>query len=120
MTPYNPKQNGVAERKNKTIVKATKAMLYDQDMPKFLFAKTCNTIVYIQNRTPHTELGNIMLESVFTGSKPEVSHFRIFASTTYCHVPREKWKELEMTGKKGYLVGYNENAKAYRDSHLHS
>ena len=34
-TPYNPDQNGVAERKNRTIVEATRAMLYDQDMPKF-------------------------------------------------------------------------------------
>ena len=55
-----------------------------------------------------------MLESVFTGSKPEVSHFRIFDNTTYCHVPSDKRKKLEMTAEKGYLVGYNENAKAYR------
>ena len=38
-TPYNPEQNGVAERKNRTIVEATRAMLYDQDMPKFLWQK---------------------------------------------------------------------------------
>lgn len=36
-TPYNPKQNGVAQRKNGTIVVATKAMLYDQNLPKFLW-----------------------------------------------------------------------------------
>ena len=34
--PYNPEQNGVAERKNRTIVEAVRAMLYDQDMSKFL------------------------------------------------------------------------------------
>ena len=38
----------------------------------------------------------------------------IFSSTTYCHVPSEKRKKLDMTAEKGYLVGYNENAKAYR------
>lgn len=37
-TPNNLEQNGVAERKNRTIVEATRAMLYDQDMPKFLWA----------------------------------------------------------------------------------
>ena len=51
--PYNPKQNGVAERKSRTIVEAARAMLYDKDMPKFLWAEACNTVVYIQNKTPH-------------------------------------------------------------------
>ena len=36
-TPYNLEQNGVVERKNWTIVGATKAILYDQDMPIFLW-----------------------------------------------------------------------------------
>ena len=103
----------MAERKNRTIIEATKAMLYDQDMPKFLWVQACNTVVYIQNRTSHAALGKIMPESVFTGSKPEVSHFRIFNNTAYCHVPSEKRKKLEMTAEKGYLVGYSENAKAY-------
>jgi len=76
-TPYNPEQNGVAERKNRTIVEATRAMMYDQDMPKFLWAKACNTTVYVQNRTPYWALGKITSEKVFTGKTPEVSHFRI-------------------------------------------
>ena len=102
----------MAERKNRTIVEATRAMLYNQDMPKFLWVEACNTVVYIQNRTPHTALGKITPESVFTSSKPKVSHFRIIDSTTYCHVPSEKRKKLEMTAEKGYLVGYSENAIA--------
>ena len=46
-TPYNPEQNGVVERKNRTIVEAARSMLYDQDMPKFLWVKACNTTVYV-------------------------------------------------------------------------
>ena len=37
-TPYNPQHKGIAERKNGSIVGATKAMLYDQDLPRFLWA----------------------------------------------------------------------------------
>ena len=59
-------------------------------------------------------MGKITPESVFTGRKPKVSHFRIFGSVAYCHVPEEKRKKLDRTAEKGYLVGYNENAKAYR------
>jgi len=113
-TPYNPKQNGVAERKNGTIVEAARAMLYDHDMPKFLWAEACNTVVYVQNRTPHRALRKITPESVFTDKKLEVRHFRIFGSLAYYHITEEKRKKLDQTMEKGYLVGYNENAKAYR------
>jgi hypothetical protein len=44
---HNPQQNGVGERKNMAIVRATNAMLYDQDFPRFLWAEACNTAVYI-------------------------------------------------------------------------
>ena len=113
-TPYNPQQNGVAERKNKTIVGETKAMLYDLDLPRFLSAEACNTKVYIQNRTPHRALGKTMPEGAFTRKKQEVGHFRIFGSLAYCHIPNEKRSKLDQTAEKGYLVGYSETSKAYR------
>ena len=112
--PYNPEQNGVLERKNKTIVEATRAMLYDQDMPKFLWAEACNTTMYVQNRIPDRALGIITPESIFIGKNPKMSHFRIFGSLVYCHIPEEKRKKLDRTAEKEYLVGYSENAKAYR------
>ena len=36
-TTYTPEQNGVAKRKNRTIIEATRAMLHDQGLPKFLW-----------------------------------------------------------------------------------
>jgi transposase InsO family protein len=38
-TPYNPQQNGVAERKNITIMEAVKTMIHDQDLPMCLWAE---------------------------------------------------------------------------------
>ena len=55
--PHTPQQNGVAERKNTTMVGATKAMLFDQGLPLFLWVEEYKTEVYIQNRFPHTALG---------------------------------------------------------------
>ena len=46
-TPYNPEKIGIAKRKNKTIVEAARAMMYDQDMSKFMWAGACNKIVYV-------------------------------------------------------------------------
>jgi len=40
-------QNGVAERKNRTIMEEARAMMYDHDMPKFLWAEACRKIFYV-------------------------------------------------------------------------
>ena len=49
-TPYNPQQNGVAERKNRTIMEASRAMLHDQDLPMHLWAEATNKVVpYIES-----------------------------------------------------------------------
>jgi hypothetical protein len=89
-------------------------MLHDHDLPKFLWEEACNTVVYLQNRSPHRVLGNITLEEAFTGKKPNISHLRIFGCTVYCHIPAEKRTKLDPTTEKGILVGYSETSKAYR------
>jgi len=48
-TPYTLEQNGVAERKNRTIVDAIRTMLHDKKLPKFLWAEVANTAAYVQN-----------------------------------------------------------------------
>ena len=62
---YTPEQNGVVERKNKSIVGATQAMLHDQSLPFFLWAEACSTAVYLQNRSPHRAVGNMTQEECF-------------------------------------------------------
>ena len=93
-TPYTLEQNGVAERKNRTIMEAIRAMLHDQSLPKFLWAEAANTAVYVQNRCPHQALGSKTPKEKFTGKKPDVCHFKIFGSPVYFHVPKVRTKEL--------------------------
>eukprot|EP00253_Pinus_taeda_P002410 PITA_02410 len=113
-TAYTSEQNGVVERKNRSIIEATRVILHDQGLPKFLWGVAAKTVVYVQNRCPHQALDSKTLEEVFTSKKLDVSHFRIFGSPVYFHVPKEKRSKLEAFGKKGALVGYNETSKAYR------
>jgi hypothetical protein len=111
--PYKPQQNGVAERKNRAIVGAARAMLHDQGLPLFLWAEACYTAVYLQNRSPHRAMGSMNPEEAFPGKKPEVGHFRIFGCLTYSHVPSEKRMKLEPTTERGIFVGYRETSKAF-------
>ena len=71
---YTPKQNGVAERKNWSIMEATQAMLEEKSMPKFYWAKAIRTAVYIQN-----QIGEKVL-----------AHELYFSNIAYVHVPDEK------------------------------
>jgi hypothetical protein len=111
--PYNPQQNGVAERKKRTIIEATKAMIHDQNLAMILWAEASMTVVYVQNMSPHQILKNMTPEEAFTEVKPEVGHFRIFGCPVYFHIPKEKRTKLDPSGRKGTFVGYNESSKTY-------
>jgi transposase InsO family protein len=56
-THYNPQQNGVAKRKNKTIMEAVKTMIHDQDIPMCLWVEATMVAIYVQNRLSHSALG---------------------------------------------------------------
>ena len=45
--PYNPQQNGVEERKNRSIMEAVKAMIHDQDLLMYLWEDASRTTVYV-------------------------------------------------------------------------
>jgi hypothetical protein len=112
-TPYNPQQNGVAERKNKTIMEAVKTMINDRDLPICLWVEAAIATVYVQNRLSHSALGFKTPEEMFTGKKPEVSHLKIFGCPVFIHIPKEKRNKLEPSGKMGIFVGYCEVSKAF-------
>lgn len=89
MTPHNPQQNGVAERKNKSIVGVAREVLHDQGLPLHLWAEACNTTVYVHNHSPHWTLEMKIPEEDYSGKRLEVGHFKKFLSLAYFHVTKD-------------------------------
>ena len=114
--PYTPEQNGVSERKNRTVVEAARSMLSTSGLPRSLWAEACNCAVYVLNRI-HSRASpeeNKTPFELWFGKKPNLSHLRIFGSDAYVHVPDCKRTKFEPKSTKCHLVGYCEAQKAFR------
>lgn len=83
----------------------TRVVLYDQNMPCYLWAKACSITMYIQNKVPHKVLCKMTIEEAFTRKKPDVSHFRIFGSLTHYHIRGDTCYKLDQTTERRYLWG---------------
>ena len=77
------------------------------------WAEAINCANYIVNRTPTKVLKNITLEEGWSSIRPDVSHFRVFESDAWAHIPNAKHKALEPKSEKCIFVGYYEDVKGY-------
>lgn len=111
--PYSPQQNGVAERKNRSLMEMARCMLTDSGLPKSLWAEAVNTANYIQNRTITKGAQSIPYQ-LWNDERPSVCNFEIFGTKCYVHIPTEKRKKLDNSASAMYFVGYERGSKAYR------
>ena len=77
-TPYTPQQNGVVERKNRTLIDMARTMLDEYKMSDIFWCDADNTTCHAINRLYlHKKLKKTSYE-LLTGNKPKVSYFRVF------------------------------------------
>ena len=94
----------MAERTNRSVVEAARAMLEEKSLPKFYWAEAVRTAMYIQNR-----IGDkVSAHELYFGTKPNLRHLRVFGSIAYVHVPKEKRRKLDVKVEKCILVGYSD------------
>nr|GEY91790.1 retrovirus-related Pol polyprotein from transposon TNT 1-94 [Tanacetum cinerariifolium] len=109
-----PQQNGVAERKNKTLIEAARTMLADSFLPSTFWAETVNTACYVLNRVLVTNPQNKTPYELLTGRQPIISYLRPFG----CHVTIlntiNHLGKFDEKSDSGFLVGYSLNSKAFR------
>ena len=108
ITPYTPQQNGCAERDNRTLVEAARAMLYaHSNLPKRLWAELVNTAAYIINRTGVSAVEGKSPFELWFGKKPSIKHLKVIGTTCYAYIPEQKRKKLDKKALKCVLIGYN-------------
>ncbi|GKB91898.1 putative ribonuclease H-like domain-containing protein [Tanacetum coccineum] len=109
-----PQQNGVAERRNRTLIKAARTMLVDSNLPTIFWDEAVNTACYVQNRVLVVKPHNKTPYELFRGRIPALSFMRPFR----CHVTI--LNTLDYLGKfdgksyEGFFIGYSMNSKAFR------
>ncbi|GJX53947.1 ribonuclease H-like domain-containing protein [Tanacetum coccineum] len=109
-----PQQNGVAERKNRTLIEAARTMLADSFLPNTFWAEAVSTACYVLNRVLVTKPQNKTPYELITGKLPIISYIRPFG----CHVTIlntiDHLGKFEEKADEGFLVGYSLSSKAFR------
>jgi Reverse transcriptase (RNA-dependent DNA polymerase)/gag-polypeptide of LTR copia-type/Integrase core domain/GAG-pre-integrase domain/Domain of unknown function (DUF4219)/Zinc knuckle len=112
--PYTPQQNGVAERKNRTVLEMSRSLLKHAKLPNNFWAEAVGTAVYLLNRAPTKSLDGETPMSIWAGKRPDVSHFKVFGCVAYGFVHEQKRDKLGDKATKEIFIGYSERTKGYR------
>ena len=108
-----PHQNGVAERANRTIMEHTIALLNEAKLPGSFWWDALSAYAHVRNCSPTAALSSGTPYEHWHGSKPDVSHFRVFGCTAYVHIKKDKRAQLQPHTEKCVFIGYPSNYKAW-------
>nr|GEY84033.1 hypothetical protein [Tanacetum cinerariifolium] len=109
-----PQQNGVVERRNRTLVEAARTMLIFANLPSFLWAEAIATACFTQNRSIiHKGFDKTPYE-IMNKRKPNIKLFRVFGSRCYLLNDYEDVGKLKAKGDIGVFVGYSKESVAFR------
>lgn len=112
--PYNPQQNGVSERRNRTLMETARCLLIQSGLPSVFWAEAVNTANYIRNRSPSTKLNGKTPFEAWYGKAPDVTDFKRFGCDVFVMNRKPGRSKLEPKSRKGIFVGYSQESKAYR------
>ncbi|GJS96670.1 putative ribonuclease H-like domain-containing protein [Tanacetum coccineum] len=109
-----PQQNGVAERKNRTLIEAARTMLADSLLPTVFWAEAVNTACYVLNRVLVTKPHNKTPYELIIGRPPSISFMRPFGCPVTILNTLDSLGKFDRKAEKGFLVGYSVNSKGLR------
>jgi hypothetical protein len=113
-SPYTPQQNGVVERKNRTLLDMARTMLDEYKTSDRFWVEAINTACYSINRLYLHRIQKKTSYELLTGKKSNVSYFRVFGSKCFILTKRGRKSKFAPKVVEGFLLGYDSNTRAYR------
>ena len=111
--PYTPQQNGVAERKNRTLKEMVNSMLSYSGLSEGFWGEAMLTACYILNRTPNKNSKQTPYE-IWTKKVPNLTYLRVWGCRAVVRLTEPKMKNLGEKGIDCIFIGYAEHSKCYR------
>ncbi|GKA82599.1 zinc finger, CCHC-type containing protein [Tanacetum coccineum] len=93
--PYSPQQNGVVERRNRTVLSTTRSMMKAMKLPLTFWAEAVRHAIYILNRVPTRALIDKTPYEALYNRKPNLENLRIFGCTAYAKITIPHLKKLD-------------------------
>nr|GEU55034.1 putative ribonuclease H-like domain-containing protein [Tanacetum cinerariifolium] len=112
--PRTPQQNGIAERKNRTLIKAAGTMLADSLLPITFWAEAVNTACYVQNRVLVTKPHNKTPYELLHGRTPSIGFMRPFGCPVTILNTLDSLGKFDGKVDEGFLVRYSISSKTFR------
>jgi hypothetical protein len=113
-SPCTPQQNGVVERKNRTLLDMARTMLDVYKTSDRFWAEAINTACYSINQLYLHRILKKTSYELLTGKKPNVSYFRVFGSKCFILIKIGRNSKFAPKAVEGFLLGYDSNTRAYR------
>ncbi|GJZ43807.1 putative ribonuclease H-like domain-containing protein, partial [Tanacetum coccineum] len=110
----SPQQNGVFEKRNRTVIEAARTMLIYAKALLFLWAKAVATACYTQNRSIiRLRYGKTPYE-LLHDKPPDISFFHVFGALCYPTNDSENLGKLQPKADISIFIGYAPTKKAFR------
>nr|GEV34972.1 hypothetical protein [Tanacetum cinerariifolium] len=109
-----PQQNGVAERRNRTLIESARTMLVDAKLPVTFWAEAVNTACYVQNKVLVNKSQNKTPYELFNSRTPAIGFLRPFGYHVMILSTLDHLGKFDAKGDEGYFVGYSLSSKAFR------
>lgn len=112
--PKTPQQNGVVERKNRTLQEMVRTIMKAKELPHKFWGEAMNTSCHIINRVFLRPKTKTTPYELWKGKKPNLKYFHIFGCTCYVLKDMEQKKKLDDKGEEAIFLEYSNNSRAYR------
>jgi hypothetical protein len=109
-----PQQNGVVERRNRTLVEAARTMLLFSKLPLFLWAEAVATACFTQNRSIINKRFKKTPYELINQRIPNIKFFKVFGCPCYILNDQDNLGKFSPKADEGVFIGYSKESSAYR------